>query len=95
MMEASQIHCHVPQVHKKCVEHMSCKSHAHIITVMMSRSRKARSGKHKAVNEFCIMETFHLATCLLTRSSPVCVWRGVGGGQRGGCVCGGGGVSWG
>ena len=53
------------------VEHMSCKSHVHIITVMMTRSRKVRSGTHTAVNGLGIMETFHLITCLLPWSPPV------------------------
>jgi hypothetical protein len=53
------------------VEHMSCKSHVHIITVMMTRSRKVRSGTHTAVNGLSILETFRLIACLLTWSPPV------------------------
>jgi hypothetical protein len=39
---------------------------------MMTRSSKVRSGTHITVNEFIIMETFHLIACLLTMvtSSP-------------------------
>jgi hypothetical protein len=32
------------------VEHMNCNSHVHIINVMMTRSRKVRSGTHIAVD---------------------------------------------
>jgi hypothetical protein len=52
------------------VEHISCNSHVHIINVMMTQSRKVRSGthiavKHIAVNGLSIMENVHLMCCAM------------------------------
>ena len=47
------------------VEHIRCNSHVYIIDVMMTQSRKVRSGTHIAVNGLSIMENVHLMCCAM------------------------------
>jgi hypothetical protein len=65
------------------VEDMRCNNYVHIINVMMTPSRKVRSGTHIAVHGFSIKTALHLIACLLTWTPPVLLLVGE---KRGGAA---------